>query len=136
MVSSSGGSLRAIGSKCISIISELHETSEQIDHYDTSFNVSRSGIYKSAIPYLSYDVNEIKDGAVIAVTNMGDYSLESVEGTALYFLDGELVDKNSKIFANDNLGFKPQTNITEQFSSIFEFDSIEFYLEGYYIKGK
>ncbi len=136
VVSSSGGSIQALGSKCISIISELHETPEQIDHYDTSFSTSGSGIYKSAIPYLSYDVNEIKDGAVISVTNMGNYSSHSVEGTVLYFLDGELVDKNSKIFANDDLDFKPQTTITEQFSTIFDFDSIEFYLEGYYIKGK
>ncbi len=84
---------------------------------------------------MSYDVSETEDGAVITVTNVKNDTMESVSGTMLFFKDGEIVDTDNKIFANDDLKFKANSSISEQFSTLFEFDDIEFYLEGYYING-
>ncbi len=120
----------ALGSKCVSVISELLQTTEDIDHYETTFSCSSSGFYKSAIPYLSYEVNETKDGVVIQVTNVGERDASSVTGVVLYFKDKQLVYDDKVYFSNDSTSFKANSTISVQSTSLFDFDSIEFYLEG------
>lgn len=130
MVSAADASLDALGAGCTSIFYEAFETNAQIDHYDTTFNVAKSEYYESVIQDLEYAQNDINGGAIFQVTNNGDVAAEFVEGYALYFLGGQLVDYNSTYFTDDDSEIKPGQTISQQMTSYESFDRIEFYLTG------
>lgn len=55
---------------------------------------------------------------------------EYVEGYALFFLNGELVEYGSDYFMDDDSQIKPDETISKQITSYKEFDKIEFYFTG------
>lgn len=130
MVSAADGYVDAVGPGCTSIFYEAFETSAQIDHYDTTFNVSKSEYYESVIQDLSYTQNDIDGGAIFQVTNNGSEPAEFVEGYALFFAGDQLVDYQSTYFIDDDSELKPGKTISEQITAYENFDSIEFYLTG------
>ena len=130
IISANNESFDALGPDCTSIIREYFETQEKIDHYETTIKASTSQYYKSVIQDLSYVQNDIAEGAVFQVTNNGEYAAEYVEGYALFFKEGNIVDYNSTFFTDDDYEIKPSDTISKQISSYEEFDSIEFYLTG------
>ncbi len=130
MVSAADGSLEALGAGCTSVFYEAFETDADIDHYETTLNTSKSKYYKSVIQDLSYVQNDIDGGAIFQVTNNGNEAAEFVEGYALFFRDGELVEYSNTYFTDDDLEIKPGKTISKQFDSYENFDRIEFYLTG------
>ena len=130
IISSTDSSFYALGAGCTSMFYEAFETAEKIEYYNMSMNVVPSKYYKSVIQDLSFVQNDIDSGAIFQVTNNGTDTAEFVEGYALFFLNGELVDYDSAYFIDNNLEIKPQKTISKQLNSYEDFDSIEFYLTG------
>ncbi|MDE7422671.1 MAG: hypothetical protein K2N51_03115 [Lachnospiraceae bacterium] len=130
IISSADSSFYALGAGCTSMFYEAFETAEKIEYYDISMNVVPSKYYKSVIQDLSFVQNDIDSGAVFQVTNNGADAAKFVEGYALFFLNGELVDYDSAYFTDNNSEIKPQKTISKQLNSYEDFDSIEFYLTG------
>ncbi len=130
MVAVADGSFDALGAGCTSVLYEAFDTDADIDHYDTTLNDSKSKYYDSVIQDLSYIQNDIDGGAVFQVTNNGEKAAEFVEGYALFFKSGELVDYDSSYFTDDDFELKPGKTISKQFNAYKDFDTIEFYLTG------
>lgn len=120
----------ALGAGCTSVLYEAFEVEGKIDHYETEMNFSKSKYYESVIQDLSYEKKDIDKGAVFKVTNNGQDAAEFVEGYALFFLDGKLVDFESTYFTDDDSEIKPGKTISKQMTSYEKFDKIEFYLTG------
>ena len=130
MISAADASFDALGAGCTSIMYEAFETEAEIDHYETSMDVSESGYYESVIQDLSYVQNDIDGGSIFQVTNNGAEAAEFVEGYALFFLGEELVGYNSAYFTDDDFELKPGATISKQIDCYDDFDRIEFYLTG------
>lgn len=130
MVSVADSSFEALGAGCTSVFYEAFETSAEIDHYSTEMNVTASEYYNSVIQDLSYTQNNIEDGAIFQVKNDGKSPAEFVEGYALFFLNGKLVEYDTAYFTDDDYEIKPGATITKQFNAYEKFDKIEFYLTG------
>lgn len=130
MVSAADASFIALGSGCTSVMYEAFETDKEIGRYSTKIEATESNYYKSVIQDLSYVKNDIEGGAIFQVTNNGKEPAEFVEGYALFFLGGKLVDFDSSYFTDSDYGLKPGDTITKQFNSYDDFDKIEFYLTG------
>lgn len=130
MVAATDAYQDAIGAGCTSIIREYYDTEAMIASYETTVSSSPSEYYASVIQDLSYVQNDISNGAVFQVTNNGQEPAEYVEGYALFFLDGTLVDSYSAYFTDDDGELKPGKTISKQLDSYEEFDTIEFYLSG------
>lgn len=130
MIGAANGSFDALGSGCTSVFYEAFEADAEIDHYETDITSSKSKYYESIIQDLSYEQNDIDGGAVFQVTNNGDDSANFVEGTVLFFKDGNLVNYESTYFTDDDSELKPGKTISKQLNCNGDFDSIEFYLSG------
>lgn len=130
MVSAADSSLEALGAGCTSIMYEAFETDEKINRYETELKTEPSEYYKSVIQDLSVKQNDIKDGAVFQVTNNGEEAAEFVEGYALFFSNGNLVNFESAYFTDDDSKIDPGKTISQQMTSHEDFDKIEFYLTG------
>lgn len=124
--------VEALGSGCETVIYENFDYNENIDYFETEFSVSKEEYYDSVIQNLTYEKISIEDGAIFKVTNNGDYEAEFVEGYALFFKDGNLVDYDSAYFTDDDSEIKAGKTISKQLDTYKEFDSIEFYLQGRY----
>jgi len=118
----------ALGSGCTSVLYEAFDVDGEIDHYETELNFSKSRYYESVIQDLTYEQADISKGAVFRVTNNGKDAAEFVEGYALFFLDGKLVEY--EYFTDDDSEIKPGKTISKQLTAYEEFDTIEFYLTG------
>lgn len=130
MVGAANGRFDALGSGCTSAFYEAFETDAEIDHYETDITSSKSKYYESVIQDLSYEQNDISGGAIFQVTNNGPDSASFVEGVALFFKDGNLVNYEIAYFTDDDSELKPGKTISKQLNCNKDFDSIEFYLSG------
>lgn len=130
MVSAANGSFDALGAGCVSVLYEAFETDQEIDHYETELNASKSTYYESVIQDLTYVQNDIDKGAIFQITNNGEKAAEFVEGYAMFFLGDELVSFESTYFTDDDSEIKPGKTISKQMTANNEFDKIEFYLTG------
>ena len=130
MVSAANGEFNALGAGCVSVFYEAFDTDKNIDHYETEMNIKKSKYYKSVIQDLSYVKNDINGGAIFQVTNNGSEAAEFVEGFALFFLNGKLVDFDTAYFTDDDFEIKPGKTISKQITSRSDFDTIEFYFTG------
>lgn len=130
MISAANASFYALGAGCTSILYEPFETGEEISSYKTEIKATESKYYKSVLKDLSYTQNDIDGGAIFEVTNNGNYSAQFVEGYALFFLNGELVEYESAYFTDDSSEIKPGSTITKQLKTYENFDEIKFYLTG------
>lgn len=124
------GSFDALGAGCTSVFYEAFEVEGEIEYYETELNYSNSKYYESVIQDLSYEQNNLENGAVFKVTNSGEDAAKFVEGYALFFLNGELVGYESTYFTDDDSELKPGKTISKQITSYKDFDTIEFYLTG------
>ncbi len=130
MISAGEASVVAVGAGCTTILCEALETSDVISYYETDLRAEESKYYKSVIKDLSYKENYINDGVIFQVKNKGNYAAEFVEGYALFFLNGELVEYDTTYFTDNDYEIKPGATITKQLSSYEKFDEVEFYLTG------
>ena len=130
LVGAAEGSVVALGPGCTSILYEAFETESKISYYETKINLDESEYFKSVLQELSYNQNEIDNGAVFQVTNNGEEPAQFVEGYALFFLDDELVGYESTYFVDNDSEIKPGETISKQMTSYEDFDRIEFYLTG------
>ena len=129
MLALADSSLDALGPGCISVFYEAFKTDADIDYYETTWKTATSS-FKSVIQDLSFVQNDISDGAIFQVTNNGSYAADFVEGCALFFLNGELVDYSTTYFTDDDYELKPGDTISKQITSYKDYDTIEFYLGG------
>lgn len=120
----------AIGPGCTSIIYDAFNVDGTVDHIDTVFSTKKESYYESVIQDLSYEIVELDKGAVIFVTNNGEYVAEFPEGYALFIKDGKVVSHDSVYFTDHNSELLPGKTIFKQVDTSKEYDSIEFFLTG------
>ena len=123
------GYVDAVGPGCTTIIREMFNANQPIDHFDTEISIGES-IYDSVIQNLSYVQNNTDDGAVFQITNNGTIPAEFVEGFALFFKGNQLVDYDWTYFTDNDSEIKPGKTISKQMNSLEDFDRIEFYMTG------
>ena len=85
----------------------------------------------SAASKLSYEITQVGNKLIIAVTNNGDQTAEFVSAFVFYFKDGQPVAQASMGLFDVDHEFKPGKTITEEFAPVTaEFDSYKVYLHG------
>ncbi len=129
VVSSADGTLSALAPGCVALFYEAFETDAEVSSYDPVFSV-RETYYIPVMQDLSIERTDIKGGAVVKVTNNGEIDAEFVELTALFFMDGKLVDTDYTYCTNDDNIIPPGQTISAQLDSYEEFDTMEIYMSG------
>ncbi len=130
MVSASESTLYALGAGCTSIVYEPFETDKAINRYDTDIKTKKDEFFESVLQDLSYTQNNIEDGAIFQVTNNGSEPADFVEGYALFFRNGQLVEYESAFFIDSDGELKPGATVSKQLSAYEDYDRMEFYLTG------
>ncbi len=101
------------------------------DHISYTITSAPDTSYSEVVSSLSYTLNTTPSKAIIAVTNNGSLDAKYVEGTALFFNDGKLVDASSTYFINNNNVLQAGQTVTKEITCSETFDSVQFYLRGY-----
>lgn len=130
IIGAADGEFDALGAGCTSVFYEAFETDQEIDHYKTELNYSKSKYYDSVIQDLSYSRNDIKNGLVLQVKNNGSKAARFVQAYVLFFKEGNLVGYSSAYFTDDDSELKPENKISKQIDSYKDFDSVEIYFDG------
>ncbi len=121
--------LYGLGPGCTSLIYNSFQTDELLTSAYTQWNTVSSS-YQSVLQNLSYNMIPVEGGAVIEVTNNGSITAEAVEGFALFFRNGTLVDYNWAFFNGSDGKLEPGETIVQQLYTAEPFDSVSFYLTG------
>ncbi len=120
----------ALGPGCTSIIYSSFDTDGTIAYVVPTWRTSTSKSYQSVLQNLTYVQNDISKGAVFQITNNGIVPAKFVEGYALFFKNGKLVDYDWGYFVDDDSEIKPGQTISKQLDTYESFDSIQFYMTG------
>ncbi len=71
-----------------------------------------------------------KNKEIISVTNNGVKPAQFIEGTILFFRDGEVVYWNSAVFIDDDYEIKPGDTITKELDSFEKYDAFKLCFTG------
>ncbi len=121
--------LYGLGPGCVSIIYNSFQTDELVTKASTSWK-TESSAYQSVIQDLSYTMEPSEGGEIVSVTNNGSITAEFVEGFALFFLGGTLVDYNWAFFGGSDGKLNPGEMVEMELTSSVPFDSVQFYITG------
>ncbi len=121
--------LYALGPGCISVIYNSFQTDALVTTALTKWKTTDSD-YQSVIQNLSYDMTPAEGGTLVEVTNNGSVTAESVEGFALFFRGGVLVDYNWAFFNGSDGKLNPGDTVEQFMTAAEPFDSVQFYLTG------
>lgn len=114
----------------VSVVYQSYLAQEKICSYFTEIEATVEKEREPILQDLSYTQSNIDSGAVFSVTNQSDEDAIFVYGHALFFLENELVDYDSKIFGNDVFYLESGETASEEITTQVDFDRIEFYLTG------
>ena len=105
---------------------------EEFKRMEYEFTVEEEEYYNCVITSLKYENVSAKDKEILSVTNTGALPAEFVQGYALFFKNGKLVETDWTYFTDDDSEIKPGKTITKEMNSYgIEYDSVEFYFTGH-----
>ena len=124
------GSFYALGPGCISVMYEAFEMEETPAHYETVLSSSQSRYPRSVLKDLTWKKTDLPQGASFEVTNSGSIPAKNVEGYALFFKDGTLVDVLIKAYEGAGGPIQAGSALTQSFTTDQAYDRVDFYLTG------
>lgn len=123
-------SFDVLGPGAVSVIYSAFDIDGTADHFDTYITANKETYYRSVVENISYTKSDIAKGAVVFATNNGDFAAQFVEGIALFYKDGKIVDYDTTYFTDDDNEIKPGETIFKQIDTYSDFDTIEVYFTG------
>ena len=86
-----------------------------INSFSYTISANEDDYYEPALSDLSYEVSDTWEGIIITCTNKGDRPIEFVEGTVLFFSNGQVVDYDTNYFTDNDLELKPKNTLAKEF---------------------
>lgn len=103
---------------------------EEYARVEYTFSAKEEDWYEPVISDLSYEESVTDNKVILMVTNNGEKAAEFVEGTVLFYKNGELVNFDWTYFTDDDSEIKPGDTIIQELHCYGEFDSHEVYFTG------
>ncbi len=94
------------------------------------FSAKQEEWFDSVIQNITYTSESAKDKEIVSVTNEGDKAIEFVEGTILFFSNGELVGSDNTYFIDNDSELKPGKTIIKEMNAREPYDAYEIYFSG------
>lgn len=98
--------------------------------FDYKLDVKKDEYFKPVLSDLQYEVSKTDKKAIVSCVNIGDKSAEFVEGKALFFKDGTMINYSSTYFTDDDNEIKPGDTIVKEFNSYEIYDDVKIYFSG------
>ena len=130
LISVADSGIDVLGSGSTSIYYDAFETKDEISRYEIDLSIDKDVWYECGLNNLSYKQNDIKNGVIFQVKNNGDKPVSFVQGFALFFKDGKLVNWEFNYFTDNDYEIKSDSTISKQFDCYKDYDTVEFYLTG------
>ncbi len=90
--------------------------------------VSMCDYYKPVPDDVTYEVSETDEKIIVTAKNVSDETIDSVEGSALFFKDGNVVGYDSAYFTDSDYELKAGDEISKELNCYSPYDSYEFYI--------
>lgn len=103
---------------------------ERIASMEYELSASEEDWYESAVNDLTYESVPAKNKEIMSVTNNGTETAEFVQGYALFFKGGQVVEYSSAYFVDDDSELKPGKTVTKELSCYEDYDSVKFFVTG------
>ena len=91
-------------------------------------DVKNASIYKPGNDDISYEVSEADEKIIVTVKNISDETLDSMEGKALFYKDGNVVGSDFTYFTDSDAELKAGDDVTKELNCYDGYDSYELYL--------
>lgn len=106
------------------------DVDEEYESVKYELTTTEERYYECVTAKLSYETVSAKEKEVVSVTNNGSLAAEYVEGFALFFKDGKIVDFDSTYFTDNDSEIKPGKTITRELDCYEVYDSVKIYFTG------
>lgn len=100
---------------------------QNADSVQYKLSVSMSERYLPAVEDINYEVSETADKLIVTVKNIGNDKI-SVEGSVLFFKDGNPIWYDEGLFSDSDLTFESGEEVSREFLCGYEYDSYELFL--------
>ncbi|MFQ9515344.1 MAG: hypothetical protein ACLRZ9_05910 [Eubacterium sp.] len=130
IIGAADGEINALGAGCTSYIKEYFDGVTNAKKFNYELYVEESDYYEDVINDLNVKISKTKDKIVVSCTNNGSESAEFVEGLALFFKNGKLVDSEENYITDKDSEIKSGKTISQDFKTYEKFDDVKFYLSG------
>lgn len=130
LIGAKTGSEEAIPSGYEVCIGFYFNDAKNADSFDYTLDAKKDEYYEAVIQDLTYEESRTDKKVIISCTNNGKYAAESVEATALFFLNGELISSDSTYFVDDDSEIKPGSTIIKEMNAFGKYDDVKIYLSG------
>lgn len=130
LIGASTASEDAIPSGCEVCIGCYFSDAKKAETFEYVLSAKADKYYEPAIQDLSYEESRTDKKVIVSCTNNGEDAASFVEGTALFFLNGELVYSDSTYFTDDDSEIKPGATIIKEMKTFEEYDDIKIYFSG------
>lgn len=104
---------------------------ENYEKIECELSVKEDTTCKCIVDKLIFKSTSAKNKEILEVTNNSEYTGQSMQGHAIFFKNGNVVDMASEYLSDDEGEFKSKDTITKQFDSLEEYDTVKFYFTGY-----
>lgn len=100
------------------------------DDCEVTLKISEPRYYREATSFIEADVTDVGEKLVVTATNTGNYPSEFLQGIALFYYQGELVNSDSKYFVDDASKLMPDDSISKELSCHDDYDEYKIYWIG------
>lgn len=95
---------------------------------DYKISVKEPQWYVPATNDIKYEVSENPEKLVVTVKNTSDQDIDSVEGSAIFYKDGQAIGSSLTFFVNSDYKLKAGEEISKELNCYAEYDSYEFFI--------
>lgn len=103
---------------------------EDYERVEYKITAKTEDLYECVISELSYEAHETESKVILDVKNNGAKPAEFIQGSVLFFRDGEISGYDSQYFTDDDYELKPGESIKQEFNCFDGYDSYEVFLTG------
>lgn len=130
LIGAKSSSLAVLGSGETSVIVEMFEDIDNVDHYDTTFSVAEP-LYNEIDSIIEMNLNSSTNKVFVTLNNIGENPAMFMRAHVI-FLDagGNAIYYDSKYINGSDNEIKPGESITEEIKCSSDFSSAEVYFEG------
>lgn len=100
------------------------------NNFEYELSIKEEDYYKPVLSDLSYEISQTEKKIIVSATNNGQDASAFVEGTALFFKDGNLVALDYTYFVDDDNEIKPGKTINKELNGYSSYDDVKVYFTG------
>ena len=91
-------------------------------------DVKNASFYKPANDSITYEVSETDEKIIVTVKNISDETLDSMEGKAIFYKDGNVIGYDTAYFTDSDAELKAGDDVSKELNCYEGYDSYELYL--------